>query len=66
MRLQGENQQPRYTVELRVLGKALDPDAISRGTGLQPCRTRRAGSRVGSKTFEESMWTFDGDDGLAV
>src|SRR5438552_2670610 len=50
----------RYTVELRVSGKPLDPDAITRETGLQPCQTRLAGSRVGNRTFDRAMWGFDG------
>jgi hypothetical protein len=50
----------RYTVELRVYGAALDPDAVTRDTGLQPCRTRLIGSQLGSQTYAESMWAFDG------
>jgi hypothetical protein len=50
----------RYTVELRVWGKTLDPDAITRETGLQPCQTRRAGERLGSRTYTSGMWAFDG------
>jgi hypothetical protein len=56
-----QNQGHRYTVELRISGKELDPDVISRETGLQPCLTRLAGSALGSQTFDESMWAFDGD-----
>jgi Domain of unknown function (DUF4279) len=51
----------KYTVELRIFGKTLDPDAITRETGLQPCQTRLAGSQLGSQTFAESMWAFDGN-----
>jgi len=52
-----------YTVELRLYGEALDPDAIGRDTGLQPCRVRLAGSQVGNKTFKDAMWAFDGGHG---
>jgi hypothetical protein len=51
----------RYTVELRVYGNPLDLDAITREAGLRPCRTRLAGSRLGNRTFDESMWAFNGD-----
>lgn len=51
----------RYTVELRVYGKTLDPESITREAGLQPCRVRRAGDRLGSRTYSEAMWGFDGD-----
>jgi hypothetical protein len=54
-------QGHRYTVELRISGKALGPNAITLETGLQPCRTRLAGSQLGSQTFDEGMWGFDGD-----
>ena len=50
----------QYTVELRVYGLTLDPDTITKETGLKPCQTRLAGARLGSKTFSESMWAFDG------
>jgi hypothetical protein len=49
-----------YTVELRLYGKALDPERITRETGLQPCRTRLAGSQLGSRTFANAMWGYDG------
>jgi hypothetical protein len=58
MTIQGKGH--RYTVELRVYGESVDPDAITRETGLQPCRTRVAGSRIGSQTYAEGMWAFDG------
>lgn len=69
-----QQQGHRYTVELRISGRELDPDVISQETGLQPCQTRVAGSVVGTQTFDESMWAFDGnpphdweslEDGLA-
>ena len=48
-----------YTVELRVWGDSLDPDVITRQTGLQPCQTRRAGASMGSRIYRSSMWAFD-------
>ena len=53
----------RFTVELRIWGKTLDPDVITRETGLEPCRIRRAGSRTGTRTHAEGMWAFDGGGG---
>ena len=50
----------QYTVELRVWGRDLDPDQVTRETGLEPCQTRARGSRRGSRTFDESMWAFNG------
>jgi hypothetical protein len=64
-----------YTVELRIWGKTLDPDAVTRETGLQPCQIRLAGSQFAGRNQEESMWAFDGEspyrgesleDGLAL
>ena len=52
----------RYTVELRLYGANLNPDLVTRETGLQPCQTRTAGSRLGSQVRSESMWGFDGGD----
>ena len=52
----------RYTVEIRIYGKALEPDVITKETGLQPSRTRLIGSRLGSQIFDESMWAFNGGD----
>ena len=50
----------RYTVELRVYGRTLDPDAIRRETGLQPSEVRPAGSKVQGRICNDAMWAFDG------
>jgi Domain of unknown function (DUF4279) len=63
----------RYTVELRVFGETLDPESITRETGLQPCQVRLVGDRIGTRTYTKAMWAFDGggrdwdflEDGLA-
>lgn len=55
-----ETMAHRYTVELRVYGKTLDPDLITRETGLVPCQTRLAGARVGGRTYSTAMWAFNG------
>lgn len=47
-------------MELRVYGSTLDPETVTKETGLQPCQIRLAGSRLGNKTFSESMWAFNG------
>src|SRR4051812_46578442 len=49
-----------YTAELRVSGATLDPDAVTRETGLQPCQIRRAGKRSHGRLRTTSMWAFDG------
>ena len=55
------SNEHRYTVELRLFGPTLDPDAITRETGLQPCQTRLAGSRQANQTDPDCMWAFDGN-----
>ena len=50
----------RYTVELRLYGRTLNPDAVSRETGLQPSQARLAGSQVHNKTYNDAMWAFNG------
>ena len=63
----------RYTAELRVWGKRLEPEAITREKGLQPCQIRHVGDRIANQTRDEAMWAFDGgtndwdslEDGLA-
>src|SRR3954463_16602449 len=49
-----------YTAELRVSGATLDPDAVTRETGLQPCQIRRAGKRSHGRLRTTWMWAFDG------
>jgi hypothetical protein len=50
----------RYTVELRVWGTDLDPDLVTKETGLVPCRTWLRGSQRGNRVYEASMWGFNG------
>ena len=52
--------QHKYTVELRVWAEDLDPELITRETGLQPCKTRYRGSPRGEGTWRASLWAFDG------
>jgi Domain of unknown function (DUF4279) len=57
-----KNTGHRYTVELRVWGETLDPEQVTRTTGLRPCQTRHAGTRRGSQSIHtQSMWAFDGE-----
>lgn len=52
----------RYTVELRLWGDALDPDLVTKETGLQPCQTRRTGQPIGTRrTYSTNMWAFNGE-----
>lgn len=51
----------RYTVELRLYGEQLDPDTITRETGLQPCQVRVRGAQLGTRTYTRGMWAFDGN-----
>jgi uncharacterized protein DUF4279 len=55
-----QRRQHRYTVELRVWDDDLDPDVITRETGLQPCQTRRRGLKRGERIDSEGLWAFDG------
>jgi len=52
----------RFTVEFRIYGKALDPDAITELLALKPCQVVHPGSPRGSRTVEEAMWAFDGGE----
>ena len=56
-----ENVEHTYTVELRVYGRHLDPDLITRETGLSPCQVRRAGDpKSATRKYVESVWAFNG------
>jgi hypothetical protein len=50
-----------YFVELRVWGRTLDPAAVTRETGLHPCRAWLAGCRLDAQVQEEGLWAFDGE-----
>jgi Domain of unknown function (DUF4279) len=52
----------RFTVEFRIYGKALDPDAVTELLALKPCQVALPGSRRGSRTVEEAMWAFNGNE----
>jgi Domain of unknown function (DUF4279) len=52
-------QTHSYTVELRIYGEGLDPDLVTRETGLQPCQTRKVGSSQGNRKDQKAMWAFD-------
>ena len=52
----------RFTVEFRIYGKALDPDAVTELLALQPCQVVLPGSRRGSRIVEEAMWAFNGSE----
>ncbi|MGH9907882.1 MAG: DUF4279 domain-containing protein, partial [Pyrinomonadaceae bacterium] len=50
-----------YTVEFRIYGKDLIPEAVTEDLGLQPQQIRSAGQKRDHKTnWEESMWSYDG------
>jgi Domain of unknown function (DUF4279) len=56
----------RFTVEFRIYGKVLDPDAVTELLALDPCQVALPGSRRGSRIVEEAMWAFNGsEDGEA-
>jgi hypothetical protein len=64
-----------YSVQFRIFGKDLDPDAATRHLGLTPNLIRRAGEAFGKKVWDKAMWSYEGttapsewpslDDGLA-
>ena len=43
-----------------MYGRDLDPSFVSDETGLVANVVRQAGDRLGSKTFNEGMWSFNG------
>lgn len=50
----------RYTVELRIVGKDLDPDEVSRRLGLKPSQAWRKGDRRGeNSTRTAGTWSFE-------
>lgn len=52
----------QYTVEFRIYGKNLDPDAITTELGLQPSTLRNIGDSVGPKHFKHAEWVYDGSE----
>jgi hypothetical protein len=52
----------RFTVEFRIYGKALDPDAVTELLALKPCQVVLPGVRRGSRIVEEAMWAFNGSE----
>jgi hypothetical protein len=49
-----------FTVEFRVFSAILDPETITRESGLQPCRVRRQGElRAYGRVFT-GMWAYSG------
>ena len=60
----------RYTVELRVAGKNLELEQVTRTLGVTPTQVRRKGERKSERsTWTEDMWSFEvlppGRDGWA-
>lgn len=50
----------RYTVELRIVGKELDPDEVTRRLGLEPSQACRNGDRRSeSSTRTADTWSFE-------
>lgn len=50
-----------YTVELRICGRELDPEAVTADLALHPTQVRRLGEERGkSKKWEETVWSYDG------
>lgn len=52
----------KFTVEFRIYGQALDPDAVTELLALKPCQVVLPGSRRGSRIVEEAMWAFNGSE----
>lgn len=55
-----------FSVEFRIWGPDVDPDAITRTLGLQPCQTRLRGEVKNSRRWESGMWAFTGHDSEMV
>jgi hypothetical protein len=50
----------RYTVELRVFGPNVDPDEVTKSTGVSPTQVRRKGDQKSpSSTWKSNMWAFE-------
>jgi hypothetical protein len=50
-----------YSVQLRICGKDLDPDEVTRRLGLEPNQVRRVGERrSANQVWQESLWSYDG------
>jgi Domain of unknown function (DUF4279) len=50
----------RYTVELRIVGKDLDPDEVTRRLGLEPSQAWRKGDRRSERsTRTAGTWSFE-------
>ncbi|NJD87351.1 MAG: DUF4279 domain-containing protein [Betaproteobacteria bacterium] len=55
-----------YSVQLRIIGKELDPDEVTRRLGLRPNQVRIAGERrSANQVWRESLWSYDGDSASA-
>src|ERR1043166_4094068 len=51
-----------YSVELRIIGKDLDPSTITKELGLRPSTIREAGEMFGAKRWKEAVWGFNGSN----
>ncbi len=52
----------RYTIELRIVGKNLDPDDITRTLGLEPTQVRRMGEpkvEGANSKWTANVWGFE-------
>jgi hypothetical protein len=53
----------KYSVQLRISGQRLEPDAVTQAMNLVPNLTRMAGSRRSqTSAWTEALWSFDGGD----
>jgi len=55
-----------YTVEFRIYSKTLDPAAITRELGLQPCQIGIEGAPGLGNRPQQGMWAYDGGEGRAT
>lgn len=56
-----------YTVEFRLSGPSLNLEHATEVLSVKPTSLRRAGSRIGSKTYRENAWIYNGySDGRSV
>jgi uncharacterized protein DUF4279 len=52
----------RFTVEFRIYGQTLDPDAVTELLALKPCQVALPGTWRDSRIVEEAMWAFNGSE----
>ena len=51
----------KYTIEFRIEGATLSPNAVSEKVGLRPCLIREPRGPSENTRFRNALWSFDGE-----